>query len=29
MGGELFVDTAPGQGTRFHFELELPLSSRA
>lgn len=27
MGGELFVDTAPGQGTRFHFELELPLSS--
>ena len=28
MGGELGVDTAPGQGTRFHFELELPLSSR-
>ncbi|HJU69654.1 MAG TPA: HAMP domain-containing sensor histidine kinase [Gemmatimonadaceae bacterium] len=28
MGGELRVDTAPGQGTRFHFELELPLSSR-
>jgi signal transduction histidine kinase len=29
MGGELGVDTAPGQGTRFHFELELPLSARA
>jgi signal transduction histidine kinase len=29
MGGELHVDTAPGAGTRFHFELELPLSSRA
>ena len=29
MGGELRVDTAPGQGTRFHFELELPLSSRS
>jgi signal transduction histidine kinase len=29
MGGDLGVDTAPGQGTRFHFELELPLSSRA
>jgi signal transduction histidine kinase len=28
MGGELGVDTAPGQGTRFHFQLELPLSSR-
>jgi signal transduction histidine kinase len=28
MGGELGVDTAQGQGTRFHFELELPLSSR-
>jgi signal transduction histidine kinase len=28
MGGELGVDTAPGQGTRFHFELELPLSAR-
>ncbi len=29
MGGELRVDTAPGQGTRFHFELELPLAARA
>jgi signal transduction histidine kinase len=29
MGGELCVDTAPGQGTRFHFELEMPLSSRS
>jgi signal transduction histidine kinase len=28
MGGELQVDTAPGAGTRFHFELELPVSSR-
>ncbi|HEX6535565.1 MAG TPA: HAMP domain-containing sensor histidine kinase [Gemmatimonadaceae bacterium] len=28
MGGELRVDTALGQGTRFSFELELPLAPR-
>ena len=28
MGGEMQVETAPGYGTRFHFELDLPLSTR-
>jgi signal transduction histidine kinase len=28
MGSELHVDSAVGQGTRFHFELELPTASR-
>lgn len=28
MGGELKVDTAPGRGTRFHFELDLPPVAR-
>jgi two-component system, sensor histidine kinase len=29
MGGELRVDSAPGRGSRFHFELKLPLADRA
>jgi signal transduction histidine kinase len=28
MGGEMCVETAPGYGTRFHFELDLPVSTR-
>ncbi len=28
MGGELRVETAPAQGTRFSFELELPVAAR-
>lgn len=28
MGGELAVDTALNEGTRFHFELDLPLASK-
>jgi signal transduction histidine kinase len=28
MGGELKVDTAPDYGTRFYFEVELPMASR-
>ena len=28
MGGELHVETAPEAGTRFYFELDLPLASR-
>jgi signal transduction histidine kinase len=28
MGGELRVETAPNLGTRFHFELELPIAAR-
>lgn len=28
MGGELQVETAPGHGTRFHFQLDLPISTR-
>lgn len=28
MGGELQVETAPGHGTRFHFELDLPFANR-
>lgn len=28
MGGELLVETAPGKGTAFHFELELPPQGR-
>lgn len=28
MGGEMQVETAPGHGTRFHFELDLPFSTR-
>jgi signal transduction histidine kinase len=28
MGGEMHVETAPGYGTRFHFELDLPVSTR-
>jgi signal transduction histidine kinase len=28
MGGELKVETAPDYGTRFYFEIELPLASR-
>ncbi|MGQ0714531.1 MAG: sensor histidine kinase [Gemmatimonadaceae bacterium] len=28
MGGEMKVETAPGYGTRFHFELELPVATR-
>jgi signal transduction histidine kinase len=28
MGGEMQVETAPGYGTRFHFELDLPFSTR-
>jgi signal transduction histidine kinase len=28
MGGELLVETAPGKGTAFHFELELPAQGR-
>jgi signal transduction histidine kinase len=28
MGGELHVETAPEAGTRFYFELDLPLASK-
>ena len=28
LGGELGVDTGPHEGTRFHFELDLPVASR-
>lgn len=28
MGGELQVETAPGHGTRFYFQLDLPISTR-
>lgn len=28
MGGEMQVETAPGEGTRFHFQLDLPFSTR-
>jgi signal transduction histidine kinase len=28
MGGEMQVETAPGYGTRFYFELDLPVSTR-
>jgi signal transduction histidine kinase len=28
MGGEMQVETLPGQGTRFHFELDLPTPTR-
>ena len=28
MGGEMNVETAPGYGTRFYFELDLPVSTR-
>jgi signal transduction histidine kinase len=28
MGGEMRVETAPGYGTRFHFELDLPVSTQ-
>ncbi len=28
MGGELEVETAPNEGTRFHFTLDLPISAR-
>ena len=28
LGGELGVDSAPGQGTRFHFALDLPVAAR-
>ena len=28
MGGEMRVETAPGYGTRFYFELDLPVSTR-
>jgi signal transduction histidine kinase len=28
MGGEMQVETGPGLGTRFHFELDLPISAR-
>lgn len=28
MGGEMHVETAPGYGTRFYFELELPVANR-
>jgi signal transduction histidine kinase len=28
MGGEMHVETAPGYGTRFFFELELPVANR-
>lgn len=28
MGGEMKVETAPGYGTRFHFELDLPVATR-
>jgi signal transduction histidine kinase len=28
MGGEMNVETAPGYGTRFYFELELPVAAR-
>lgn len=28
LGGELHVDSAPGEGTRFHFALDLPVAPR-
>jgi signal transduction histidine kinase len=28
MGGEMQVETAPGYGTRFHFQLDLPVATR-